>query len=33
MDGDGVGMVVRSMWMGWGWGGNEADFHYRVTLY
>jgi len=25
-----VGMVLKCMWMGMGWGG--ADFHYYVTL-
>ena len=38
MYGDGVGTVVNYMGMewgwkkSWGWGGNGADFQYRVTL-
>ena len=28
LSGDGVGMEKNS----WGWGGNGADFQYRVTL-
>ena len=35
MYGDGVGTVVNYMGMeknSWGWGGNSADFQYRVTL-